>query len=350
MHIAVVGIGHWGPNLVRNFYLLKSVGHVTACDMRQERLDYVKNLYKDIDTTTDFGSLLENKDIDAVVIALPAEKHFQYAKDAIGQGKHVLVEKPLTTMTKDAQNLIKLARKKGMILMVGHTFEYNSAVRSIKEFIINGDLGEIYYIYSQRLNLGKVRQDVNVMWNLAPHDISIILYWLEEEPIKISAQGSIFLQPGIEDVVYMNLNFPSGRCAHIHVSWIDPNKTRKMVIVGSRKMIVYDDTSIDEKIKIYNKRFDKKLIDMELPDIDNYAHFQLIQRAGDVIIPKVNFIEPLQLECSHFVECIANKHQPLTDGIDGLRVVRILEEAQKSLSENSNTILQSESKYHERHN
>lgn len=338
MHVAVIGAGHWGPNLIRNFYSMRNVNKVTVCDTRRERLDYIKGLFPHVTVTDDFQSLLLTNSVDAIVIALPARLHYQYAKAAIEHGKHVMVEKPMATSSRECRELIDLSRASGKIFMVGHTFEYNSVVRKIKEYIDNEDLGEIYYIYSQRLNLGKVRQDVNAMWNLAPHDISIILYWLQEEPTKVSAQGFTFLQPGIEDVVFMNLCFSSKRGAHIHVSWLDPCKTRKMIIIGSKKMVVYDDTSLDAKLTIYDKGFDKKLTDIELPDIDSYANFQLIQKTGDVLIPRINFAEPLQIECNHFIDCILNKHQPLTDGENGLRVVRILEEAQKCLKKNNNPI------------
>ena len=218
--------------------------------------------------------------------------------------------------------------------MVGHTFEYNPAVQKVKEYIKGGDLGEVYYIYSQRLNLGQVRRDVNVFWNLAPHDISIVLCWLEEEPESVSAKGVTVLQKGIEDVVFLHMKFPGGRSAHIHTSWLDPNKVRRMTVVGSKKMVVYDDTLADARVQLFDKGVDRKNLSQNLGEYDDFGKFQLIQRAGDLLIPKVDATEPLRVECAHFVECVASGKKPQTDGANGLRVVKILEAGQASLNEN----------------
>jgi predicted dehydrogenase len=242
-----------------------------------------------------------------------------------------MVEKPIAMKTDEANELIQIADKNDKIIMVGHTFLYNEAVRKAKQYIDSGDLGDIYYILSQRLNLGRVRQDVNAMWNLAPHDISIILYWLNEFPSDIDAKGYTFLQDEIEDVVFMNLVFPSGRAAHIHVSWLDPGKIRKMTIVGSKKMLVYDDVSSDMKLTIYDKGIDKRNIIRDLPEIENFGRFHFLHRTGDIHIPKIDLKEPLDVECRSFIESIINGKNVLTDGRNGKAVVEILETAQNTL-------------------
>lgn len=331
LHIAQLGAGHWGPNLVRNFMQLEAVAKFTLCDLDSTSLNKVKKQFPAISTTTDSESVFKDETIDAIIIATPAAMHYEMAKRALLGGKHVLVEKPLAMKTEQAKELIEISRDRAKVIMVGHTFLYNAAVIKAKEYIKSGELGDIYYIMAQRLNLGRVRQDVNAMWNLAPHDISIILYWLEETPLKVSAKGLSFLQEGIEDVVFMDLDFPSGRAAHIHVSWLDPTKTRKLVVVGSKKMLVYDDVSADAKIIIYDKGIDKKNIIHKLPSIEDYAQFHLANRSGDIFIPKIDFKEPLRLECQHFLESVIKGTQPMTGGQNGLEVTQILEKAQQCL-------------------
>jgi predicted dehydrogenase len=333
VNIAQLGAGYWGPNLIRNFIQVDGVNEFTVCDLNSDRLDKMKQLYSGIKVTQSPDHILNNPNIDAVIIAIPAPLHYNFAKKALLARKHLLVEKPLAMTSQQAKELMDLAKEKGCVLMVGHTFLYNAAVHKAKQYIDNGDLGKIYYILSQRLNLGRVRQDINALWNLAPHDISIILYWLGEKPSAISARGLTFLQDGIEDVVFMDMEFPSGRAAHVHVSWLDPSKTRKIVIVGSKKMLVYDDVSSDAKIMIYDKGIDKKRIIRNLPDIESYGHFQIMPRSGDIYIPKIDFKEPLRQECQHFIDCIQNGTPPLTDGQNGFDVVSILENAQQHLNE-----------------
>ena len=333
IHIAQIGVGYWGPNLIRNFAQLDTVGELTVCDLDVSRLNKISEQHPKVNVTQSFDEVLNNTDIDAVVVAIPASLHYEYARKVILAGKHVLVEKPLAMTTQDAEELVNLARNEDKILMVGHTFLYNAAVHKAREYIDNGELGDIYYILAQRLNLGRVRQDVNALWNLAPHDISIILYWLDEIPNRVSAKGLTYLQDGIEDAVFMDLDFPSGRAAHIHVSWLHPSKTRQMIIVGSRKMLIYDDVSTDAKITIYDKGIDKKQIIRDLPDIKSFEQFQVMHRTGNVHIPKINFKEPLRVECQHFVDCLINGETPVTDGQSGLGVVKILDEAQKILDQ-----------------
>lgn len=255
--LAQIGCGYWGPNLLRNFATQESCVVKWVVDISQERRQYVETHYPSVRTSETWQAVVEDKDVEAVAIVTPAASHFQLVKTMLEHNKHVFVEKPLAMSVSEAEELTALAERHQRILFVGHTFLYNAAVRKIKEYIENGDLGDIYYIFTQRLNLGRVRQDVNALWNLAPHDISIILYWLDETPHQISARGHSFLQEDIEDVVFANLDFPSGRSAHLQVSWLDPCKMRKIVIVGSKKMVVYDDTSPDAKIMLYDKGIDK---------------------------------------------------------------------------------------------
>jgi len=329
--IGQLGCGYWGPNLLRNFIKLDDVHQIYVSDTNEKMLNKIKTEYNSIETGLSTDEIIKSTFINAIVIALPAIMHFEYAKKALLADKHVLVEKPLSMTSEESRELIRLANEKNRILMVGHTFIYNSAVKKAKQYIDAGELGDIYYIFSQRLNLGRVRQDVNAMWNLAPHDISIINYWLGETPSKVMAKGVSFLQEGIEDLVFLHLNFPSGSSAHIHVTWLDPLKTRKMVIVGSKKMLVYDDVSTDSKIMIYDKGIDKTLRNNIDHEIYDYALFHLKNRVGDILIPRFDFDEPLKAECKHFVDCILKNKTPLTNGEDGLKVVKVLENAQKCL-------------------
>ncbi len=331
LNIGQIGCGYWGPNLVRNFSKIKEIERLVVCDSDKELLKKASSEFPAIETTESSEAIINDSSIDAVIIALPAAMHYEYARKALLAGKHIMVEKPFAMKCEEAEDLIQIGKEKGRIVMAAHTFIYNSVVRRIKQYIDDGELGDIHYIFSQRLNLGRVRQDVNALWNLAPHDISIILYWLDEEPSKVFAKGVSFLQEGIEDLVFVHMDFPSGKSAHIHVTWLDPLKTRKMVIVGSRKMLVYDDVSADAKIMIYDKGIDKTLQDDLKHEIYDYASFHLKNRVGDVLIPKIDFDEPLKVECRHFIECIQTGKPPLTSGENGLKVVRVLEEAQKCL-------------------
>ena len=275
---------------------------------------------------------INDADIKAVVVATPVATHFDFAIKCLEAGKHILVEKPIATTVDEVQQIAKLAKEKGLVAMVGHTFLFNSAVRYVKEFIDTGELGDIRYIYSQRVNLGRIRNDVDALWNLAPHDVSIIQYWLSDpEPVSVNRRGMDFVQNGIDDVVFMNIEYPDNVMANIHVSWLDPHKIRKMTVVGSKKMAVYDDIA-ENKIAIYDKGIDRFRLDGSLGSFDTFDQFQLIQRAGDVVIPRIEYSEPLRAECKHFVECITENKQPTTDGDNGLRVVEVLEAASRSLA------------------
>ncbi len=338
INFAQIGIGYWGKNLFRNFYRVRNIKKIVACDNSETAKQWLQVDYPHIDFVNDYQSLLHDRSIDAVAIATQANSHFDLAKEFLLAGKHVFVEKPLTLQVDQAQQLVVLAREKNLFLMVGHTFLYNAAVQQIKLLLEKNTVGDIYYIYAQRLNLGKVRSDVDVVWNLAPHDLSILLYWLKEMPIRVSAHGYIYIQPNVADVAFLNLEFPSGISAHIHVSWLDPNKKRNMTIVGSEKMIFYEDTSSDAKIKIFDKGISKQNIGNVLGKFDNFGKFQLIHRAGDLLIPKLDFTEPLRLECEHFIQSIVEGGQPKTNGQHGLDVVKILAAARASMEQNGKAI------------
>jgi predicted dehydrogenase len=276
--------------------------------------------------------LLNDPEIDAIVVATPAASHHALAKQVLESGKHVFVEKPLATSTEQADELVSLAAKAGKTLMVGHTFLYNAAVRYAKKLLNDESLGQLYYIYSQRLNLGQVRSDVNAWWNLAPHDVSIMMYLMNDElPVSVSATGVSYIQPGIEDVVFATLKWASGVTGHIHVSWLDPGKIRKMTLVGSRKMVVYDDVS-DDKIKIFDKGVDRVPKIGERMDYDQSGDYQLIHRTGDILLPKISFQEPLKTESAHFLECLRNGQPPLTGPKHARDVVAVLEATQTALT------------------
>ncbi len=325
LNIAVVGCGYWGPNLIRNFSQLSNCNVFACCDLADEKLGRIKSLYPSTMVTKNFDEILKNPDVDAIAIATPVYTHRDLAKKVLAHGKHVMVEKPLASSVDQCVELIDLAEKNNKALMVGHTFEYTSAVNKAKEIIQSGELGDIYYIRSVRANLGLFQPDINVIWDLAPHDLSIILYLLDEFPIGVNGQGKAHFNPEIEDVANITLSFPNGTIAFVHNSWLDPDKIRKITIVGSKKMLVYDDISQNEKIKIYDKGVEAP------PYYNSFAEFHFSYRYGDIYVPRLNQYEPLQKECEHFVDCCLNDKQPKSDGYSGLRVVSILESANKSI-------------------
>jgi predicted dehydrogenase len=330
MRLAQIGHGYWGKNLMRVFSSVPGAQMAVCCDSNPAARSAVQALYPSVKVSDDFEQVLRDSDIDAVIIATLAGQHYDHVKRALQAGKHVFVEKPLARTVEEARELVALVESSGLTLMVGHTFLFNDAVRWVKDYIDSGKMGRVYYAYFQRLNLGRVRQDVDVMWNLAPHDISIANYWFAEEPSSVRAHGVSFLQPGIADVAFLNIRYPSDRYAHIHVSWLDPSKTRRAVIVGSEKMILYDDTSSEQPITVYDKGIDRKQLATELGDFSTFDQFQLIHRAGDVWIPRIQFREPLQVQAAHFVECVTQGRRPLSDERNGLQVVETLAAAQAS--------------------
>jgi predicted dehydrogenase len=332
VRIAQVGLGYWGPNLLRNLVSLPGCQVALCCDLDSERLARFREQYPLIHFTQDWGELLAS-DVDGVVIATPAVSHFQMTGEALRAGKHVLVEKPLAMTAAEAGALVELAQQVGRKLMVGYTFIYNPAVRRIREYITSNTLGDVMYLYSLRLNLGRVRSDVNALWNLAPHDVSIILYLLEEVPVRVSAHGACYLRPGLEDVAFVTLEFASGVIANIHISWLNPLKVRQMVLVGTERMVVYDDTNKDTPLALYDSGIVRtpEAAQSGLGHFEDYGRFQVLLRSGDVTLPKISPEEPLKVECRHFVECIADGSDPLTDGLNGLHVTQVLEVAQQSL-------------------
>jgi predicted dehydrogenase len=338
VNVALIGVGYWGPNLARALADIPGCRLGTICDADEARLKRLGRLHPESRLTADFATVLDDDEVDAVVIATPVATHYDLARQALQAGKHVMVEKPLATTSAHCEDLIRIADERSLRLMVGHVFLYNAAVRKVKDYIDSGELGEIRYVYSQRLNLGQVRRDVNALWNFAPHDLSILGYWLDAQPDHVIARGYSFIQPGIEDVVFMTLDFPNAVGANVHISWLDPHKVRLMTVVGSEKMITYDDVSADARITIYDKGVTKKAVETgganggpSLGAFASFGEFQLLLRAGDVLIPKVEFTEPLRVELQHFVESVADGTVPLTDGRHGLGVVRVLEAAQRSL-------------------
>ncbi len=325
MKIAVIGCGYWGPNLIRNFIQLNKVDEIYCCDINPKKIERVKTLFPSVKAVEDYHELLEMPDLDGAVIATPVYSHYPLAKEFLEQGKHVLVEKPLTHSLESAMELIKLAEEKKRVLMVGHTFEYTAAVNKIKEIVECGELGKILYVSCTRVNLGLFQKDINVVWDLAPHDISIILYVLGEFPVAVNCQGKAHFKTELEDVATTTLNFNNGLIAFIHNSWLDPKKIRKTTIVGTRKMLVYDDLELQEKIKIYDKGLDIP------PYYDTFAEFHFSYRSGDTYSPRIEEYEPLRKQCDTFLGSIEKGTRPYSDGNNGLRVVTILEAASKSL-------------------
>ena len=322
--VGVVGCGYWGPNLVRNFFELPSAELVAVAELKADRREYIARRYPGVQTTDDYQDLFSMA-LDAVVVATPPPTHFPIARSCLQNGLHVLVEKPLTLCSEDALALVELAAERGLTLMVGHTFEYNAAVQALKELIDSGELGTIQYVDAVRVNLGLFQRDLDVIWDLAPHDISILLYLLNSHPVLVSAHGADCIFRGKHDIAYLNLEFANRVLAHVRLSWLDPCKVRRITVVGSRKMVVYDDVENLEKLRIYDKGVEAP------PYTDTYGDFQCSYRYGDVVIPNIRFAEPLRVECQHFVECITDDARPRSCGWDGLKVVRVLEAAERSL-------------------
>ncbi len=336
--VAVAGAGYWGPNLIRNIKSQRNARLEHICDHDPKRLERIRGLYPDTRLTLDLAEVLDDARVDAVVLATPAETHGELGLRVLRSGRHLLIEKPLALTVREAEALVEEAAARDLVLMVGHTFEYNAAVRKVRQLIEDGEIGEVYYLHSQRLNLGKVRQDCNSLWSLAPHDVSIANYLVGQPPEWVKASGYEFLQQGVEDTVFMTVGYPGRRVAHIHVSWLDPNKVRRTTVVGSRKMIVYDDMSAEAKVKVYDKGVEKAepvAGDLQAPP---FGEYQFLTRSGDIWIPKIDFGEPLQEEVSHFVACVEGRERPRTDGKNGLAVVRVLEAAQESLSRNGEQV------------
>lgn len=322
--IGVVGAGGWGKNLIRNYSELDTVELRWICDLDEDRRATVQRQFPARFETADVQELLDDPELDAVVVATTAPQHHPLARRVLEAGKDVYVEKPFTLSVEDARDLVRLGAERDRIVMVGHLLEYHPVVERLKEMIDDGYLGEVRYIYSQRLNLGTIRGDENAMWNFAPHDISVMLYLLGRPPTDVSARGQSYLQNGIEDVVFLTLNFGDRMMGHVHVSWLDPHKTRKITVVASKRMAVFDDLATTEKLRVYDKGAEVNT------DYDTYAEY-IGLRFGDITIPHIRTVEPLRLECEHFLSCIRDRRRPRSDGLDGLRVVDVLQAADRSL-------------------
>jgi predicted dehydrogenase len=304
-----------------------------VCDKDEGNLARAGRMHAGARLTREWHDLLADESVDAVFVALPIALHHRFALEALRAGKHVLVEKPLATSVAECDELAAEAARNDLVLMVGHTFEYSEAVRAVGRYLAAGELGEPYYVSMRRTNLGIVRSDANALWNLAPHDISILCSWLGADPLRVSATGAAWLQEGIEDVVFVSVEFDGGVLGHVHCSWLDPNKIREATIVGSEKMAVYDDVSPDEKIRIYDKGVQRSSGDHpSMGAFEDFGRFQMLARAGDVLIPKIEMREPLAVQTEHFADCVLEGRTPLTGPANGRRTVAILEAAERSLS------------------
>ena len=333
MHnIAVIGYGYWGPNLVRNFNSLPDARVRVVCDKNQERLSHLGELYPEVERITDHAKILRDESLDIAVIATPVFTHHPLAMECLEKGKHVFVEKPLASSSEQCRQMIQAANERRRTLMVGHTFVYTKTVRKIKEIVESGEIGDVLYISCRRLNLGLFQKDINVAWDLAPHDLSIILYILGQNPISVNCQGKAHISPNVEDVTNISLKFPNGVFAMIQSSWIDPKKVREITIIGSKKMILFDDTAALEKVKIYDKSVQAP------PHYDTFGEFQYSYHYGDILTPYIREAEPLKTECQHFLECVKESKKPDSSGLEGLSVVQILEAATASMKCGGGTI------------
>jgi predicted dehydrogenase len=321
--MAVVGAGAWGKNHIRVFSELPNVRLKYVCDSDRSKLLSIQKAYPQTKMVETMKPILEDSEVKGIVVASSAASHYSLAKEALMADRDVLVEKPMALHSEEAEEILEIAEKKGRILMVGHLLLYHPVVDRLKEMILTGELGEIYYLYTQRVNLGVIRQDENALLSFAPHDLSVILYLINEQPVVVSAHGESYIQRGIEDVVFVSLRFSDGKMANIHLSWLDPHKMRKITIVGAKKMVVFDDVEASEKLRIYDKG-------VRSPSYDTYSEY-LSLRFGDITIPSIKMVEPLRTEAAHFVQCVESRKEPKTSGRDGLRVVNILVAAQSSL-------------------
>jgi len=321
VRVGVAGLGNWGPNLARNFDGLPGCELTWVCDASQEARERVAPSLRDARVTAELDELLADPRLDAVALATPVPTHAELAARVLEAGKHCFVEKPLAERVADAERAVEAARAAQRVLMVGHLLEYHPGVLRLKEIADSGELGEIRYIYSNRLNLGVLREEENALWSLGAHDVSVLLALAGEEPHEVEARGESYMQPGIEDVVFCFLRFPSGLSAHLHLSWLDPHKERRFTIVGSRRMATFDDMELERKVTVYDKGFDERA--------GSYGEY--ITRSGDTWSPRIPNTEPLRAECEHFVACVRDGATPRSDGESGLRVVRVLEALQDSL-------------------
>ncbi len=329
LKMAAIGCGYWGPNLIRNFNNNPEVDLVRICDLDEKRRAHMKELYPNADVVADHEAVIGDDSIDAVVVATPVSTHFPLGKAVLESGKHLFIEKPMAASAAECEELNAIAAAKGLQIMVGHTFLFVPAVRKIRELITTGELGDMYYVNIRRVNLGIFQKDANVVWDLVPHDVAMLNYLFGSSPVRVSATGQCFVQTekNLEDVAFVTLEYPTGQLANIHVSWLDPNKTREATFVGSKKMVVYDDVAMTDKIRICDKGVDV------MPHYDGFGEFHLAYRHGDILIPKIDGQEPLKVETSHFVDVVLGRETSLSDGGLGLQVVEVLEKACQSIRE-----------------
>ena len=327
IRIGVVGTGYWGPNIIRNFHQMPACDMAMCCDLNEARLKHMGNLYPGVRVTTDYDEMVSDPSLDAVAVCTHVSGHYPLAKKALEAGKHVLIEKPMTGSVDEAEELVALARKNGRILMVDHTFEYTAGVNKMKEIIESGIIGDVLYVHCSRLNLGIFQRDINVVWDLAPHDLSVIIYATGLIPRTVRTIGMKLLHPKVEDAAFVALN-----CGHasamIHVSWIDPLKIRKVSVVGTKQMLVYDDLDPLAKIHIYDKGVDNP------PHYDTFGEFLCSYHYGDIHMPRLQDAEPLSVMCRHFLECIETGKTPRSDGESGLRMVKLLAASDESIAAN----------------
>ncbi|HEV7163302.1 MAG TPA: Gfo/Idh/MocA family oxidoreductase [Solirubrobacteraceae bacterium] len=321
VRVGIVGLGYWGPNLARNLGAIAGCELAWLCDASPEARAKLERSFPGARSTADIEDLLADPEIDGIVLATPVPTHAELAIAVAGAGKHCFVEKPLATNAADAERAVAAAAAAGKILMVGHLLEYHPAVARLKELLDSEELGELFYIYGNRLNLGQLRKDENALWSLGAHDVSVALHLIGEEPVECLAHGASYVREGVQDVVFCYLRFPSGVVAHLHLSWLDPHKERRITVVGSRRMATFDDMLIEGKLTIYDKGFDE----------DTRSWGEYIARSGDTFSPRIPNLEPLRIECEHFVQCIRTGETPRSDGQSGLRVVRVLEQLQQAL-------------------
>jgi predicted dehydrogenase len=325
VRVAAIGAGYWGPNLIRNLVELPEADMVAVADLSDANLMRITTRYPSIEHAVNDYRELFDLELDAVVIATPPETHFPISRQCLEAGLDVLIEKPLTTSSLEARAMIRVAEHHDRVLMVGHTFEYNPAVWALKQMIDEGELGALHYIDAVRVGLGQFHPTMNVVWDLGPHDVSILIHLLGAQPHTVSARGIGCVQKSVEDIAYMTLMFPGGTLAHVRLSWLDPSKTRRLTVVGNKKMAIYDDVESLEKIRVYDKGVDATR------RTDTFGEFQFAYRYGSIVSPYIRLEEPVRLECQHFIECVRERRRPMTDGYSGLRVVEVIEAAQQSL-------------------
>jgi predicted dehydrogenase len=329
IRVAVIGAGHWGPNLINNFHTHQRSEVAWVVDSDGSRLDKVRARFPDVQTASDAETALSDASVDCVIIATPTDTHYAFVKAALEAGKHVLVEKPITDSLETAEELGRIAESVSRVLMVGHVFVYNSAAQQVKRYLDDGELGRIYYISMVRTNLGPIRIDVNSAWDLASHDIAMSSYWLESEPLSASAVGGAWINPGLEDAVFATLRYPGDVLVNLHASWLNPRKARNITLVGEKRMLTFDDLDMTEPLRIYDKQVSEEVTNRDF--IDTFGSFRMSVRDGDVTIPKVPGGEPLRNECEHFLDCVESGRAPLTGAREGIAVVRVLEAISRSI-------------------